>query len=60
MWGKNYLSEEKISIIGVTQGNLKLLLRSNSPDSHQKQIQEGEILDWPHALISLMENSSTK
>ena len=39
------LSEEKISITGVTQGNLELLLCPNSPDSQQKQIQEYEILD---------------
>ena len=39
------LSEEKVSTTGVTQGNLELLLRPNSPDSHQTQIQEGEILD---------------
>ena len=28
------LSEVKVSISGVTQGNLELLLRPNSPDSH--------------------------
>ena len=39
------LSEEKVSITGVTQGNLELLLCPNSPDSQQKQIQEYEILD---------------
>ena len=39
------LSEEKVSTTGVTQGNLELLLRPNSPDSHQTQIQEGKILD---------------
>ena len=32
------LYEEKISTTGVTHENLKLLLRSNSPDSHQTQI----------------------
>ena len=39
------LSEKKVSTTGVTQGNLKLLLRSNSLDSHQTQIQEDEIFD---------------
>ena len=39
------LSEEKVSTAGVTQGNPELLLRPNSPDSHQTQIQEGEIFD---------------
>ena len=39
------LSEEKVSTTGVTRENLKLLLRSNSPDSHQTQIQEDEIFD---------------
>ena len=53
------LSEEKVFTTGVTQGNLELFLRPNSPDSHQTQIQEYEILDWPHVLISLKENSST-
>ena len=38
-------SEEKVSTTGVTLGNLELLLRSNSPDSHQTEIQEDEILD---------------
>ena len=28
------LSEVKVSITGVTQGNRELLLRPNSPDSH--------------------------
>ena len=37
------LSEEKVSITGVTQGNLELFLCPNSPDS--QQIQEYEILD---------------
>ena len=39
------LSKEKVSTTWVTQGNLELLLRVNSPDSHQTQIQEDEILD---------------
>ena len=38
-------SEEKVPTTGVTQGNPELLLRPNSPDSHQTQIQEDEILD---------------
>ena len=38
-------SEEKVSTTGVAQGNLDLLLRHNTPDSHQTQIQEDEILD---------------
>ena len=29
------LSEEKVTTTVVTQGTLKLLLRPNSPDSHQ-------------------------
>ena len=33
------LSEKKVSTIGVTQGNLKLLLPSNTFDSHQTQAQ---------------------
>ena len=53
------LSEEKVFTTGVTQGNLELLLCPNSSDSHQTRIQEYEILDWPHILISLKENSST-
>ena len=32
------LYEENISTTGVTHENLKLLLRPNSPDSHQTQI----------------------
>ena len=52
------LFEEKVTTTGVTQRTLKLFLRPNSPDSHQTQIQEDEILDWPHVLISL--NSSTR
>ena len=39
------LSEEKVFTVGVTQGNLELLLCSNSPDSQQTQIQKYEILD---------------
>ena len=39
------LSEEKVSTIVVTQGNLEFLLRPNSTDSHQTQIQEYKILD---------------
>ena len=39
------LSEEKVSTIGATQGNQESLLRPNSPDSPQTQIQEDEILD---------------
>ena len=54
------LPEEKVSTTRVTQGNIKIFLRPNSPDSHQTQIQEGEILDWPHVLISLKENFSTR
>ena len=40
-----HLSEEKVSPTGATQGNRELLLRPNSPDSHQTQNQEYEILD---------------
>ena len=32
------LSEEKVSTTGVIQGDLELLLRPNSPGSHQTQI----------------------
>ena len=32
------LSEENVSTTGVTQGNLELLQRPNSSDSHQAQI----------------------
>ena len=32
------LSEEKVSTTGVIQGDLELLLRLNSPGSHQTQI----------------------
>ena len=39
------LSEEMVSTTGVTQEDLELLLRPNSPHSHQTQIQEYEILD---------------
>ena len=40
----NVSLSEEVSTTGVTQGNLKLILRPNSLDSHQKQIQEYEIL----------------
>ena len=53
------LSEEKVSTIGVTQGNLALFLCPKSPDSQQTQIQEYEVLDWTHVLIFLKENSSS-
>ena len=39
------LSEQKVSTTGVALGNHELLLRHKSPDSHQTQIQEDEILD---------------
>ena len=39
------LSEKKVSTIGVTQGNLKLLLPSNTFDSYQTQAQYDELLD---------------
>ena len=39
------LSEEEVSTTLVTQENRELLLRPNSTDSHQTQIQEDEILD---------------
>ena len=45
---KETLSEEKVSTTGVTQGNLELLLCSNSPDSQQTQIHDH------HALIFLL------
>ena len=38
------LSEEQVSSTGVIQEKLELLRRPNSPDSHQTQIQEYEIL----------------
>ena len=40
----NVSLSEEVSTTGVTQGNLNLILRPNSLDSHQKQIQEYEIL----------------
>ena len=39
------MSDKKVSTTGVTQRNLKLLLRPNSHDSYQTLIQEDEILD---------------
>ena len=39
------LSEEKVSTTEVTLANLELLLRPNSPESHQTQMQKYEILD---------------
>ena len=54
------LSEKKVSATGVALGNHELLLRYKSPDSHQTQIQEDEILDGPLVLISLKENSSAR
>ena len=39
------LSEKKVSTTGVALGNHELLLRYKSPDSHQTQMQEDEILD---------------
>ena len=39
------LSEKKLFTTRVIQRNLELLLRPNSLDSHQTQIQEHEILD---------------
>ena len=39
------VSEENVSTIGVSKGNHELLLRPNSPNSHQTQIQEYEVLD---------------
>ena len=47
---------EKFSTKGVR--NLRLPLPPISLDSHQSQIQQDEILDWPHILISLKDNSS--
>ena len=49
-------SAEKLSTIGV--GNLGLPLSPISLDSNQSQIEQDEILDWPHILISLKDNSS--
>ena len=39
----NVTPSEEVSTTGVTQGNLELLLRPNSADSYQTQIQEDEI-----------------
>ena len=39
----NVTLSEEVSTTGVTQGNLELLLRPNSADSHETQIQEDEI-----------------
>ena len=49
VWGE-------LSTTGV--GNLGLCLPPISLDSHQSQIKQDEILDWPHILISLKDNSS--
>ena len=38
--------------------NFGLPLPPISLDSHQSQIKQDEILDWPHILISLKDNSS--
>ena len=54
---KRQRSVEKLSTIGV--GNLGVPLPSISLDSHQSQIQQDEILDWPHILISLKDNLSS-
>ena len=42
-----------LSITEVTLGNLGLPLSPNSPDLHQTQKQQDEILDLPHVFISL-------
>ena len=39
------MSEEKVSTTGVTEENVKLLLRLSSPGSHETQIREDETLD---------------
>ena len=49
VWGE-------LSTTGV--GNLGLCLPPISLDSHQSQIKQDEILDWPHILISFKDNSS--
>ena len=38
------MSEEKVSTTGVTEENVKLLLRRSSPGSHETQIREDETL----------------
>ena len=40
------LSKGKVSITGATQGILELLLRLNSPDSHQTQIQGWVLISY--------------
>ena len=42
----------------ISGENLGLLLPINYLDLHHTQIHQDEILDWPHVLISLKENSS--
>ena len=46
-------SKKKLSITGVTRGNLGLPLPLNFLDLHQTQKQQDEILDSPHILFSL-------
>ena len=44
------LSEEKVSIFGVTQGNLKLLLPTDFLDSYQTQ--NNKMISWTDAMSS--------
>ena len=44
------LSEEKVSIFGVTEGNLKLLLPTDSLDSYQKQ--NNRMISWTDPMSS--------
>ena len=44
------LSEEKVSIFGVTQGNLKLLLPTDSLDSYQTQ--NNRMISWTDPISS--------
>ena len=45
------LSEEKISTTGVTQGNLKLLLRPNSPDSQKHKYKKMKYWTYPTSSL---------
>ena len=55
------LSEEKVSITGVTKENLELPLSPNSLDLHQTQ--NNKMKSWtglPHVVTPLKDNSSTE
>ena len=51
-------SEEKLSAVGVPQGNLGLPFAPNSLDLHQTQKQQDEILDSSRVFVSLSNTSN--